>query len=69
LKRWLKPKSLVLGFQAKNRFVLHFCRFKYLSSIAFIDRAGQHSIQINRQWRICFTWDEGVHTVEIVDYH
>lgn len=34
------------------------------------DRAGQYSIRINRQWRICFRWsDEGPHDVEIVDYH
>ncbi len=34
------------------------------------DRAGQHAIRINRQWRICFEWhDDGVHHVEIVDYH
>ena len=34
------------------------------------DRAGQHSIRINRQWRICFRWtDDGPHDVEIVDYH
>lgn len=33
------------------------------------DRAGQHSIRINRQWRICFRWDQGAHDVEIVDYH
>ena len=34
------------------------------------DRAGQHSIRINRQWRICFVWlDDGPHDVEIVDYH
>jgi proteic killer suppression protein len=33
------------------------------------DRAGQHSIRINDQWRICFTWDNGAHQVEIVDYH
>ena len=34
------------------------------------DRAGQHSIRINDQWRICFTWHEGHATdVEIVDYH
>ncbi len=34
------------------------------------DRAGQHSIRINDQWRICFAWTEGgpAH-VEIVDYH
>jgi proteic killer suppression protein len=33
------------------------------------DRAGQHSIRINDQWRVCFVWDEGAHEVEIVDYH
>ena len=34
------------------------------------NRAGQHSIRINRQWRICFRWnDDGPYSVEIVDYH
>lgn len=34
------------------------------------DRRGQHSIRINDQWRICFTWTkEGPEHVEIVDYH
>ena len=34
------------------------------------DRAGQRSIRINQQWRICFVWfDDGPHDVEIVDYH
>ncbi len=34
------------------------------------DRAGQHSIRINKQWRVCFVWsDSGVYDVEIVDYH
>lgn len=34
------------------------------------DRAGQHSIRINQQWRICFRWRDGdAHDVEIVDYH
>lgn len=33
------------------------------------DRAGQYSIRVNRQWRVCFTWDEGAHNVEITDYH
>ena len=33
-------------------------------------RAGQHSIRINDQWRICFRWKDGdAHDVEIVDYH
>ena len=34
------------------------------------DRKGQHSIRINRQWRICFQSSGGnAHNVEIVDYH
>jgi toxin HigB-1 len=34
------------------------------------DRAGQHSIRVNKQWRICFVWtDKGPANVEIVDYH
>ena len=34
------------------------------------DRKGQHSIRVNDQWRICFRWrEDGVHDVEIVDYH
>ncbi|HEX3741878.1 MAG TPA: type II toxin-antitoxin system RelE/ParE family toxin [Terriglobales bacterium] len=33
-------------------------------------RQGQHSIRINDQYRICFTWDKGdAYAVEIVDYH
>ncbi len=33
-------------------------------------RAGQHSIRINDQWRVCFRWSEGdAYDVEIVDYH
>ena len=34
------------------------------------DRAGQYSIRINDQWRICFAWREGdAYDVEITDYH
>jgi proteic killer suppression protein len=34
------------------------------------DRKGQHSIRINEQYRVCFTWTErGAEGVEIVDYH
>jgi proteic killer suppression protein len=34
------------------------------------NRAGQHSMRINDQWRICFRWrDGGAEEVEIVDYH
>lgn len=34
------------------------------------DRAGQWSVRINDQWRVCFVWtDAGPGEVEIVDYH
>jgi proteic killer suppression protein len=34
------------------------------------DRAGQYSIRINDQWRICFTWqDNKAQQVRIEDYH
>ena len=45
---------------------LHSNRLESLSG----DRAGQYSIRINRQWRICFRWrEDGPCDVEIVDYH
>ena len=41
-------------------------RFESLSG----KRKGQHSIRINKQWRICFVWKKGdAFDVEIVDYH
>jgi proteic killer suppression protein len=36
------------------------------------DRAGQYSIRINAQWRVCFEWPRraaGPSKVEIIDYH
>lgn len=34
------------------------------------DRAGQWSIRVNRQWRLCFDWRDGhAWNVELVDYH
>ncbi|MCL7944685.1 type II toxin-antitoxin system RelE/ParE family toxin [Marinobacter sp. ATCH36] len=34
------------------------------------DRKGQHSIRINKQWRVCFRWTyDGPEDVEIADYH
>ncbi len=34
------------------------------------DLAGQYSIRVNQQWRICFRWtDAGPEDVEITDYH
>jgi len=40
-------------------------RFESLSGY----RAEQYSIRVNMQWRVCFTWDEGAHEVELIDYH
>ena len=34
------------------------------------DRAGQYSLRINDQWRVCFEWRDGdAYDIEIVDYH
>ena len=34
------------------------------------DREGQHSVRVNKQWRVCFVWTaDGPSDVEIVDYH
>ena len=34
------------------------------------ERAGQYSIRINDQWRVCFRWaDSGAEDVQVVDYH
>jgi toxin HigB-1 len=34
------------------------------------ERAGQHAISINDQFRLCFVWRDGdAHDVEIADYH
>ena len=34
------------------------------------DRAGQHSIRINDQWRVCFVWrEQRAAEIEVVDYH
>jgi toxin HigB-1 len=42
---------------------------KWLEALKGI-RAGQHSIRVNDQFRVCFRWtDVGPEEVEIVDYH
>ena len=34
------------------------------------DRSGKHSIRINDQYRVCFSWKEGIaDDVQIIDYH
>lgn len=50
----------------KDLAVLRSNRLESLSG----SRAGQYSIRVNRQWRICFRWGEnGPYDVEVVDYH
>ena len=48
---------------------LRFPPSNYLEALSG-DRLGRYSIRINKQWRICFKFEEGhAHEVEIVDYH
>jgi proteic killer suppression protein len=62
------------------RKLIHIARARSLRDLAAIpgncleplrgNRKGQHSIRINDQYRICFTWQDGdAYDVEIVDYH
>jgi proteic killer suppression protein len=54
---------------AESLLDLRYLRSNRLEALSG-DRAGQYSIRINKQWRICFTWDgEHPEAVEIVDYH
>ena len=66
--------------KAALRKLIHLVRARSLGDLAAIpgngleplrgDRKGQHSIRINDQYRICFTWRDGdAYDVEIVDYH
>lgn len=68
------------GWPAARRKLTQLNRVKRLEELAVPpgnrlerlrgDRAGQHSIRINDQYRICFRWEEGhADDVEITDYH
>jgi toxin HigB-1 len=49
--------------------MLHIPPSNYLEALHG-DREGQHSIRINKQWRISFVWQgNDAYDVEIVDYH
>jgi proteic killer suppression protein len=64
----LKLDQLEAATSVKDLAALPGNRFKALKG----DRAGQYSIRINDQWRICFEWPDksaGPTNVEIVDYH
>jgi toxin HigB-1 len=63
-----RRKLLVLDAATDLR-VLAINRGNHLETLKG-DRAGQHSVRINDQWRICFVWKEGdALNVEITDYH
>ena len=62
-------RKLVMVHAAKNLTDLKVPPGNKLEALKH-DRAGQHSIRINRQWRICFNWNKGdIENVEICDYH
>ena len=68
IQRQAERKLLILE-NAKNINDLRVPPGNHLEALSG-DRKGQHSIRINRQWRLCFVWtEEGPSQVEITDYH
>jgi proteic killer suppression protein len=68
IQRAARRKLLVLDAATDLR-VLAINRGNHLEALKK-ERAGQRSIRINEQWRICFIWKEGdAFNVEITDYH
>ena len=68
IQRVARRKLLLLN-QARN---LNDLRVPYGNRLEALkdDRAGQHSIRVNDQWRLCFRWHDGdAYDVEIADYH
>lgn len=62
-------RKLVILHAAANLYDLRVPPGNRLEALSG-NRAGQHSIRINDQWRICFRWVDGdAYDVEIVDYH
>jgi len=62
-------EKLIMLHQAINLDDLRLPPANRLEALS-ANRQGQHSIRINRQWRICFIWNGGdVENVEITDYH
>jgi len=73
-RRWVAIKSVATRklTQLEAAATLDFLRSPPGNRLESLhgDRAGQHSIRINDQWRVCFVWRDGdVYNVEIVDYH
>ena len=62
-------RKLLLLHAARHLDDLHSPPGNHLESLCR-DRAGQHSIRVNDQWRLCFGWDGGdASKVELCDYH
>lgn len=62
-------RKLILLNQAARLQHLKSFPANYLETLTG-NRKGQHSIRINKQWRICFRWESGnAYKVEITDYH
>jgi len=67
--QYLARRKLVILDAATELIVLRIPPGNRLEALKG-DRKGQHSIRINDQWRICFTWKAGdAYDVEIADYH
>lgn len=74
--RGLPPDVLRRAFRKLRRIDaaqslrdLNYAAGNHLHSLSG-DRAGQYSIRVNRQWRICFRFEGGdAHDVEFCDYH
>ncbi|MCY4060496.1 MAG: type II toxin-antitoxin system RelE/ParE family toxin [Gammaproteobacteria bacterium] len=65
-----RARAMLTAMNAATRLQdLRFPPGNHLEKLAG-DREGQHSVRINRQWRICFVWTRnGPEKVEVVDYH
>ena len=67
--QYLARRKLVILDAATELIVLRIPPGNRLEALKG-DRKGQHSIRINDQWRICFTWKVGdAYDVQIADYH
>lgn len=68
IQRWVRIKLEILD-AAESLEDLRLPPSNHLEQLSG-DRSGQHSIRVNRQWRICFVWKEGnAYNIELVDYH
>ena len=65
----MAPRKLVLIHAAGSLADLHVPPGNRLEKLKG-NRDGQHSVRINDQYRVCFSWRAGnAYDVEIVDYH